>query len=277
MIWLYDMCDDNDVPSSGGTPSGTTVIEQTEISSPGNGIGISTACYIQTSAGATGNRDWSLSHYEENSAQQFALKPASTDCRLDQEVQWTGIPYTMPNEYLSIYVGDMGAEDLAVDVWTGSGWETLFTDLSSGWNNASINEWLTDSTFTIRFRDGTEVGDPSPDTWQIDVALIHVWNEGDDNYELDLEVQWTDLEFDKANEELCIYVDEVDSENLGVEVWTGSSWASLTTLNVEWNNVTVHSYLDSSTFTIRFVGTVETDDTTQDYWTIDATLLRCWD
>jgi hypothetical protein len=171
----------------------------------------------------------------------------------------------------------MGAEDVAVDVWTGSGWETVFTDLSPGWNNVSITDWLTSSTFTIRFRDGTTVGDASPDTWQIDVALIHVWNEGDDNYELDLEVQWTNVDFEKANEQLCIYVDEVGAEDLRVEAWTGSYWESLTTLNVGWNNVTISSYLTSSTFTIHFVGAAEIGDTTQDYWAIDAALIRCWD
>jgi hypothetical protein len=147
--------------------------------------------------------------------------------------------------------------------------------LSAGWNNVSITEWLTTSNFTIRFRDGTEVGDSVQDTWQIDAALIHVYNE--DNYELDLEVQWTHADFDEANEELCIYVGAVGGENLRVDVWTGSAWQNLfSSLNVGWNNVTVSSHLTSSTFTIRFKGATETGDTTQDYWTIDATLLHCW-
>ena len=202
-----------------------------------------------------------------------------TNHELDLEMQWTDVPYTLPNEYLAIYGGTMGDEDLAVDVWTGSGWETVFSDLSSGWNNASITDWLTGSTFTIRFRGGTEVDDSSLDTWQIDVALIHVWSEADDNYELDLEVQWTDVEFDKENEELCIYAGALSAENLRVDVWTGSGWDTvISALDAnDWNNVTVSSYVTSSTFTIRFVGTTETDDTTQDYWAIDVTLLRCWD
>ncbi|PVX26610.1 MAG: hypothetical protein CW691_00885, partial [Candidatus Bathyarchaeum sp.] len=203
MVWLYDMCDDNDIPSSGGAPFGTSWIDQTEISNPSNGVGISTAYFVQESAGATGDKSWSLgSYHEENSGQQYALTPASTDYRLDQEVQWTDVQYSLPNEYLSVYGGTMGSEDLAVDVWTGTDWETVFTDLSSGWNNVSISEYLTDSTFTIRFRDGTEVGDASPDTWQIDVALIHVWNEGAGNCEIDLELQWTNLDFHEVNEEL---------------------------------------------------------------------------
>ena len=130
--------------------------------------------------------------------------------------------------------------------------------------------------FTIRFRDGTEVGDTNADTWQIDVALIHVWSEGE-NYELDLEVQWTYVDYSEANEELCIYGGTVGSENIRVDVWTGSEWVNLfTDLNSGWNNVTVTSYHTSSTFTIRFKGGIESNDTTQDYWAIDATLLHTW-
>jgi hypothetical protein len=277
VIWLYDMCDDDDIPYSGGAPGSTSWIDRTEITSPGNGIGISTAYFVQATAGATGNRDWTLDDIEENSGQQFALKPAPTDYRLDQEVQWTNVPHSLPNEELSIYGGTMGDEDIAVDVWTGTSWETVFTDLSPGWNNVSVTEWLTTSNFTIRFRDGTEVGDASPDTWQIDVALIHVWNVQGESYELDLEVQWTDADFDEDNEELCIYGGTMGSENIMVDVWNGSSWINVfTDLNSGWNNVTVSEYLTSPIFTIRFKGADEIDDTTQDFWAIDATLLHIW-
>ncbi|PVX26435.1 MAG: hypothetical protein CW691_01450, partial [Candidatus Bathyarchaeum sp.] len=117
----------------------------------------------------------------------------------------------------------------------------------------------------------------SPDTWQIDVALIHVWNEGAGNCEIDLELQWTNLDFHEVNEELCIYMGDVGGENLRVDVWTGSEWDNLfTNLNVGWNNVTVSSYLTSSKLTIRFVGSIETGDTTQDFWAIDVALLHTW-
>ena len=134
----------------------------------------------------------------------------SNNYKLDLEVQWTDVPHSLPNEELSIYGGTMGAEDVVVDVWNGAGWETVFTDLSPGWNNVSITGWLTTSTFTIRFRGGSEVGDSSPDTWQIDVALIHIWSAGE-NYELDLEVQWTNADFSETNEELCIYLESASN------------------------------------------------------------------
>jgi hypothetical protein len=277
VIWLYDMCDDDDVPYSGGAPGGTSWIDRTEINSPGNGIGISTAYFVQATAGATGNRDWTLDDNEENSGQQYALKPAPTDYRLVQEVQWTNVPHSLPNEELSIYGGSMGDEDILVDVWNGTSWETVFTDLSSGWNNVSITQWLTTSNFTIRFRDGTEVGDASPDTWLIDVALIHVWNVQVDGYDLDLEVQWTDADFDEDNEELCIYGGAMGAEDIMVDVWNGSSWVNVfTDLNSGWNNVTVSEYLISPIFTIRFKGADIIGDMTQDFWAIDATLLHLW-
>ena len=41
-----------------------------------------------------------------------------------------------------------------------------------------------------------------------------------------------------------------------------------------WNNVSVSSYLTSGTFTIRYSGTVESGDTSQSSWSIDAALLH---
>ena len=97
------------------------------------------------------------------------------------------------------------------------------------------------------------------------------------NYELDLEVQWTNVDFDEPNEQLCIYGGTMGSESLKVDVWNGSSWQNvIANLNSGWNNVTVSALLVSSTFTIRFKGSIETADATQDSWAIDATLLHVW-
>jgi hypothetical protein len=205
---------------------------------------------------------------------------AGTDYAMDLEVQWIDLPYLLPNGNLSIYGGTMGDEDIKVDIWNGTGWETVFTDLSSGWNNVSVTEWLTSSTLTIRFKGGNETGDLSQDTWQIDVALIHVWDDGGETYELDLEVQWTSTDYNRANEELCIKTGPFSgSENIQVKVWnsTGSSWHWVMNLTPnQWNNVSITSYLTSSTFTVQFLGGTETGDTSEDSWNIDATLLHVW-
>jgi len=103
---------------------------------------------------------------------------------LDLEVQWTSATYNLLNEQLCIYGGTMGAENIRVDVWNGSAWINLFTDLSSGWNNVSVSSYLISSTFTIRFKGGTETGDTTQDTWNIDATLLHVWSTGNFNYVL---------------------------------------------------------------------------------------------
>ena len=104
-----------------------------------------------------------------------AYTPSSVNYELDLEVQWTSVDFSQTNEWLCIYGGTMAAENIRVDVWTGSAWQNVFTNLSGGWNNVSISSYLSSSTFTIRFNGGTETGDPIQSTWNIDVSLLHLW------------------------------------------------------------------------------------------------------
>ncbi len=92
---------------------------------------------------------------------------------LDLEVQWISVDFGEANEQLCIYGGTMGSESLRVDVWTGSSWQTLFANLASGWNNATVSAYLTESTFTIRFKGNTEIADTVQDMWQVDTAILH--------------------------------------------------------------------------------------------------------
>ncbi|UCE28693.1 MAG: hypothetical protein JSV85_05295 [Candidatus Bathyarchaeota archaeon] len=96
------------------------------------------------------------------------------------------------------------------------------------------------------------------------------------NYELDLEVQWTSVDYDETNEELCIYTGAMGIEDLRVDYWTGSEWSNLLTdlTANDWNNVSIS--LASATFTIRFKGGSETGDSFQDNWDIDVALLHAW-
>jgi hypothetical protein len=66
-------------------------------------------------------------------------------------------------------------ESLKVDVWTGSAWQNVFTQLANGWNNATIAAYLTSSTLTVRFKGNSETSDSTQDSWNIDTALIHAW------------------------------------------------------------------------------------------------------
>jgi len=200
---------------------------------------------------------------------------------LDLEVQWTTADYHEANEYLCIRTGstNWGAEDIKIDVWTGS-WTNIISDLASNtWNNISISTYLTSSTLTIRFKGGTESSDTNKDSWDIECSLIHVWSY-ETNYELDLEIQWTDVNYTRANEELCIKTGTTDAEDIKVYVWnvTGSSWHLVfdDLRAVNWNNASVTDYLTSSTFTIRFLGGTETSDTNQSSWQIDCAPLHTW-
>jgi len=97
---------------------------------------------------------------------------------LDLEVQWTMVDSDETNEWLCIYVGDAGSEDLRVAAWNGSAWVYVFTDLESGWNSVDVSSLLVSSTFRIRFRDGVGTGDNVPSGWEIDATLLHVWTVG---------------------------------------------------------------------------------------------------
>ncbi|UCG37211.1 MAG: hypothetical protein JSV64_02745, partial [Candidatus Bathyarchaeota archaeon] len=91
------------------------------------------------------------------------------------------------------------------------------------------------------------------------------------------EIQWTNLDFDESNEELCIYGGTMASENITVDAWNGTSWNNLLAdLSSGWNNISVSTYLTSSNFTIRFKDGTETSDTSQDTWSIDAAIIHTY-
>lgn len=176
---------------------------------------------------------------------------------------------------------DCDNDDFLLRYYDGSNWD-LISDLGT---TMQEDQWLhyqqkiTDSqyfvsTFKVRWRANTVRN--GEHIW-VDLVIVKKEIQGDDNYELDLEVQWTNTYYNGINEELCIYGGTMGSEDIQVDVWNGSAWENLfTDLSSGWNNVSVSSYLDSSTFTIRFKGNEETSDTIQDSWKIDATLLHVW-
>jgi hypothetical protein len=109
----------------------------------------------------------------------FLQSAPKQNCELDLEIQWTNVDYGQANEWLCIYGGTMGAENLRVDVWNGSAWNNIITALASGWNNVSVSSYLTSSNFTIRFKGTTETGDIVQDSWNVDVAFLHLWTVSD--------------------------------------------------------------------------------------------------
>jgi hypothetical protein len=140
------------------------------------------------------------------------------------------------------------------------------------WNNVSVLSYLTTSTFTFRFKGSNDAGDLVLDTWQIDAVLVHTWSV---NYELDLEEQFTGVDFGQSNEYLCVYAGALGAESLKVDVYSGGSWVTVIPVlqTNQWNNVSVLSYLTTSTFTFRFKGSNDAGDLVLDTWQIDASLL----
>jgi hypothetical protein len=98
------------------------------------------------------------------------------------------------------------------------------------------------------------------------------------NFQLDLEEQFVNVDFSQPNEELCVFAGpRNNSEVLGVDVWYSSAWTNIKNLTVnQWNNVSVTTYLTSSNLTIRFHAQTEASDTACDNWQIDAVLLHVW-
>jgi hypothetical protein len=175
-----------------------------------------TAYYSQTGTG-TGHRSdliiWGLSVKE------------SPNYELDLEVQWTNVDCNESNAELCIYGGTMASEDIRVDVWDGAAWQNLFTDLSSGWNNISVSTYLTSSTFTIRFKGGTETNDTTQDSWNIDAVILHVWTPY--NYDYVLKV-----------------VNQVaDNWTINLEVYNSSSISRISSLNISFHDGTTSNQI----------------------------------
>jgi hypothetical protein len=199
---------------------------------------------------------------------------------LDLEFQWTTADPAQTSEYLCIKTGTLNAETLKVDVWNAGGWTNIIASLSaSAWNNVSIGTYLTAATITFRFLGGSETSDLTQSSWQIECSLIHVWTQSV-NYELELEEQFTDCDYTRTFEELCIYMGAMNGETLSVQWWnsTSNSWLTIiaSLSSNQWNNVSVVDYLTSATFTIRFVDGTKENDLSQGTWQKDSCLLHTW-
>jgi hypothetical protein len=229
-------------------------------------------------AGAVGTWASTLQSASAKAYISFTLKPEyAANYQIDYEFNYTVADWGQTNEYLCIrtYTFTGTAENLKVDVWSGGAWVNLIASLTANaWNNVSISSNLTSANIYFRFLGASEASDSSQNTWIIECNLIHYWT--DPNYELDLEVQWTNANYDEAYKWLCIY-GRNGSEQISVYVWSGTDWIRvLENLESGWNNADVSSYLTSPTFKVRFRGGTETGDLTEDKWEIDATFLHAW-
>ncbi len=95
------------------------------------------------------------------------------------------------------------------------------------------------------------------------------------NYGVNLEEQWSNVNATNLRQDLCIKTGAMGSEPLIVQVLHGGYWQNLMTLVPNYfNNISLASYIDSSSLSIRFVGSNETNDHIQDTWNIDCVYLK---
>jgi hypothetical protein len=96
------------------------------------------------------------------------------------------------------------------------------------------------------------------------------------NYALDIEEQWTNVNYAYPRQDLCIRTGTLSSEYLMVDVHVGSSWITVfSSLQPNtWNNVSVTPYISSQNFAIRFRDGNTSSDPTPDSWNIDTVLLN---
>ncbi|UCG03735.1 MAG: hypothetical protein JSW11_07065, partial [Candidatus Heimdallarchaeota archaeon] len=203
------------------------------------------------------------------------------------EFENTSITSTINSVKLRVYgsagTGQPSQYYFDVYLWDGNTWnqEISFKNIGSlTWREhdvtSNLNTWnkINDARIYLEVKDlkGNRFGGQV-----CDAALLRISYQVD-NYVIDLEEQWTSANYTKDSEELAIYTGILGSEDLRVDVWTGASWATVINPLVanQWNNASVSSYLASSTFTIRFKGTLESDDSIQDTYNIDVVFLHTW-
>jgi hypothetical protein len=95
------------------------------------------------------------------------------------------------------------------------------------------------------------------------------------NYALSLQEQWLNVNASNLRQDLCVKTGTMGSEPLVVQILHDGSWQNLLTLAPNYfNNASLAPFIDSSTLTIRFVGSNDFADPTQSSWNIDAVFLK---
>jgi len=185
---------------------------------------------------------------------------------------------------LSVYVtaGD-GNDDLQWRIDTNGDNTAEYTGTinnptgSRWWNTGTISGLTTGALVNSSRVSFTYVSSGTANTMTIDAAQLNVTRALNPNYKIDFEYQWTTAVYNTLNKQVCLYVNShTGTENLLVNYWTGSAWSSLETITgAGWANVTATG-LTSSTYTIQLKGAIESSDSSQDTWTIDAIFLHLW-
>ena len=181
---------------------------------------------------------------------------------LDLEIQWIDANCSRTNEYLCIKTGSFGgSEDLQVKARNGGSWNWVMNLTAGQWNNVSVSSYLTGSEFTVQFLGGTETGDSSQDTWQIDCSLIHTWEVAGETYEVDLSqsvtISYSETEKWTASQDLTF------NPNIGLTKTLG--W--ITSLSISWTSTVAYTEQAVATFPITLSVTTDVEYSQQHVWT----------
>jgi len=215
-----------------------------------------------------------------NYAYRVVCNYTQANYELDLEFDYSSANYTSDNEYLCVRTHTFNAngttESLGIDVRSGGAWVSISASLTaSQWNNISISNYLAAGTISFRFIGKTESTDGTQNTWTIECNLIHVWNNS--NYELDLEFQWTTIDYAQTYEYVCIHTGSTfNAESMIVKWRNGGSWTTLVTMTTAntWYNTSLA--FTSATLTLQFLGGTESSDTSQSTWDIECSLVHVW-
>lgn len=189
-----------------------------------------------------------------------------------------GYNYTFHSIDLYMYC-DAGSELIYATLYDGSGWSGDYTFQGSGWAWRSIDvSAFLDNKFKIDAArlhlESVAIGGFSGSV-AVDAAYLRI-NMTSNKWLVELELQFTNVPYDKENEYLCIKTGtRLLGEDLGVRGWTGSSWNVIDSALTwsTWNNYSVSSFITSNTFTIQLLNTDMDGET---WWNIDAVLIHLW-
>ncbi|MHA1389299.1 MAG: hypothetical protein ACTSR9_12770 [Candidatus Thorarchaeota archaeon] len=274
--------DNNEVTHFTGETGGdwTEVVEDFETFLGSDGlIGINAA--TMSSAGTISGGTFDMGRPDPWGLRSFALLPAAgggDNYEIDLEYQWTDAQVGEDNAEVCINIGThTGSEDLKVQYYDG-GWVDLGTvsgTLDNGWVNITAECTIT-STYTIRLVGASEISDTSLDDWDINEIVLHTWSTSPDDYEVSVEIEWSDINWDEVNREVCIYLNSrIGSESLQVYYYD-AGWSSLGTVSsLGWTNLTATG-LTSSSYKIRLNGSIEVADSSPDTWEITNVLIHSW-
>lgn len=95
------------------------------------------------------------------------------------------------------------------------------------------------------------------------------------NYAINLQERWLNINATNLRQDLCIKTGTMGTEPLMVQVFHAGTWKNLMTLAPSYfNNVSLAPYINSTTLTIRFVGSNDVTDPIQDSWNIDSVYIK---